>query len=153
MANRKNPYLALFLSLMIPGLGQLYNNETIKGLVVLALCVGLGFLFYVLSGLNRVTAVLILIVVWLSAVVEAYKMAKASGQPVDFYYKIPYVVGMLLLVGPLALPLLWKSPYFSRAAQWVWTIVVVGVALLFVVTPYLLSWFVERAPQLAPRAL
>jgi hypothetical protein len=56
---------------------------------------------------------------------------------------------MLLLVGPLALPLLWQSPHFSRAAQTRWTIVVVGAALLFLVTPYLLLKIAQRVPEFA----
>lgn len=34
---RKNPYLALILSGILPGLGQLYNNQILKGLVLAAL--------------------------------------------------------------------------------------------------------------------
>ena len=48
-----------------------------------------------------------------------------------------YVVAMLLLVGPLALPLLWQSPNFSNGARWIWTMIVVGAALMFIATPYL----------------
>jgi hypothetical protein len=46
---------------------------------------------------------------------------------------------MLLLVGPLALPLVWQSPNFSRTSRWVWTVIVVGAVLLFVATPYLID--------------
>jgi hypothetical protein len=49
---------------------------------------------------------------------------------------------MLLLVGPLALPLLWQSPNFSLTARWLWTAVVIAAALLFVATPYLLKTIV-----------
>jgi hypothetical protein len=55
---------------------------------------------------------------------------------------------MLLLVGPLALPLLWRSSYFSRPAQWGWTGLVTTVALLFFATPYLLHWLIQRVPEL-----
>ena len=48
-------------------------------------------------------------------------------------------VAMLLLVGPLALPLLWKSPNFTNTTRWVWTVIVVGAALMFIATPYLLK--------------
>jgi hypothetical protein len=49
---------------------------------------------------------------------------------------------MLLLVGPLALPLLWESENFSRTARWLWTILVSSVVLLFIATPYLLKGIV-----------
>ncbi|HSF58210.1 MAG TPA: hypothetical protein VLD83_09075 [Candidatus Binatia bacterium] len=83
---------------------------------------------------------------WISAVIDAYKAAKASSQQADFYYRRPYVIAMLLLVGPLALPLLWQSPNFSRAARWIWTLIVVGAALLFVATPYLMHWLIRQGP-------
>ena len=149
MSTRRNPFVALVLSLIVPGLGQIYNKEPAKGIVVMSMCVGLGLLAYALPGLHKVTAALLALAVWISASIEAYKIAQASGQPVDFYYRTAFVVGMLLLVGPLALPLLWKSPYFSSLARWTWTIIVVGVALLFVATPYFLSWIIERTPNLA----
>lgn len=116
----------------------------------MSVCLGLGLLGYALPGLHKVAAALLLLVIWISASIEAYKIAHASGQPVDFYYRTPFVVGMLLVVGPLALPLLWKSPYFSRIARWTWTIIVVGVALLFVATPYVLNWMIERTAEPAP---
>ena len=56
--------------------------------------------------------------IWLSAIVDAYKVAKSAGQAAEFYYAKAYVVAMLLLVGPLALPLLWQSPNFSNTARW-----------------------------------
>ncbi|MEQ9617556.1 MAG: hypothetical protein RIG61_00085 [Deltaproteobacteria bacterium] len=34
---RKNPYVALILSGVLPGLGQLYNNQILKGLILVAL--------------------------------------------------------------------------------------------------------------------
>jgi TM2 domain-containing membrane protein YozV len=150
MLERNNPLVALVLSLIVPGLGQIYNRDFAKGLVVFGLCLGLGLLTYGLSGLNKITAALALVVIWISAITEAYMIAKASGQPIDFYYHAPYVIAMLLLVGPLALPLLWRSPHFSRFARWCWTILVVAAALLFVLTPYFMNCFINHDPQLAP---
>lgn len=146
MPERKIPLLALGLSLIVPGLGQIYNKDSAKGLVVFGLCVGLGLLTYNLSGLNKITAALALIIIWISAITEAYQIANSSGRPVDFYYRAPYVIAMLLLVGPLALPLLWRSPHFSRLARWSWTILVVAAALLFVATPHLMHWLIDQGP-------
>ena len=73
---------------------------------------------------------------------DAYKVAETSGEPSDFYYRRAYVVTMLLLVGPLALPLLWQSPNFARTARWTWTVTVIVAALLFIATPYLLKWLI-----------
>ncbi|MEW6145297.1 MAG: hypothetical protein AB1598_09790 [Thermodesulfobacteriota bacterium] len=43
---RKNPVLALVLSGLLPGLGQLYNNQIPKGLVFFALNIVLSFFSY-----------------------------------------------------------------------------------------------------------
>ncbi|MGH7885600.1 MAG: DUF5683 domain-containing protein [Thermodesulfobacteriota bacterium] len=42
--NRKRPYLALFLSIVFPGLGQLYNGQHQKGFIVAALFMIINFL-------------------------------------------------------------------------------------------------------------
>jgi hypothetical protein len=146
MASPPSPYLALILSLLVPGAGQIYTKEYKKGMVILGSCAGLGLFIYGLSGLNKISIALALLLLWTSAVVDAYKTAKASGRPIQFYYRRSYVVTMLLLVGPLALPLLWRSPHFSRAACWTWTVIVVAAALLFVATPYLMNWLIQQMP-------
>lgn len=139
MTTRSKSFLALILSTLLPGLGQIYNREEKKGWVILACCLALAIATYWLSGFNTLTAALALLLLWVSAVIDAYKVAKSAGQTAEFYYAKPYVVAMLLLVGPLALPLLWQSPNFSTTARWVWTAIVVGAALMFVATPYLLQ--------------
>ena len=149
MPTREKPLIALVLSLVFPGLGQMYNTQVTKGLLIAGTSLALGLGSFWLSGLTSVSAVLALLLLWVSAILDAYKTAKTSGQPLDWFYRIPYVVAMLLLVGPLALPLLWRSPYFSRFARWGWTIVVIGAVLLFLVTPYLLNWLMQQMPDLA----
>jgi len=139
MTPRAKSFLALILSMLLPGLGQIYNQEQKKGWVILGCCAVLGLGTYRLAGFNAITVALALLLLWLSAIIDAYKVAKSAGQTAEFYYGKSYVVAMLLLVGPLALPLLWQSPNFSRSARWLWTVIVVGAALLFVVTPYLLQ--------------
>ena len=147
MPARRSPLLALALSAIVPGLGQIYNEETRKGLVIIGSCLGLAMLIYWQSGLNRITFALALLLVWISAIAEAYKSAQASGQPPDFYYRKAYVVSLLLLIGPFALPLLWRSPHFSRTARWTWTVIVSGAVLLFILTPQLMSWALRQAPR------
>ena len=144
MSVRKSPITALVLSVIVPGLGQIFNEEKKKGLVIFGSCLGLALLTYWFSGFNKFSIALALILLWSSAIVDAFKVANASGQPSEFYYRRPYVVAMLLLVGPLAFPLLWQSPQFSRFARWTWTVIVVTAALMFVVTPYLMSWLIKH---------
>ena len=148
MPTQKNPYLAFLLSLVVPGLGQVYNAERSKGLMIFTSCLLLGGITAWLSGVNRLTIILAVIMVWLSSAIDAYKTAAAFGHALDWYYRPSYVVTMLLLVGPLALPLLWRSTYFSSTARWMWTTVVVSVALLFLATPYLLHLLIQQMPEL-----
>jgi hypothetical protein len=142
MSTRSSPWVALLLSALLPGLGQIYNRELAKGLVIFTCGLSLGLLTGWVSGFNKTTPALALLLLWVSAAVDAYKIAKTAGQGAEFYYTKGFVVAMLLLVGPLALPLLWRSPNFSRTACWLWTVLVVGVALLFLATPYLLKGIV-----------
>lgn len=140
MAPHINPLIALILSAIVPGSGQIYNREVKKGWVILGCCLSLGVLIYWIGSLNKITVALALLLLWLSAMVDAYRIAQTAGQAAEFYYRKAYVVAMLLLVGPLALPLLWQSPNFSRTSRWVWTVLVVGAALLFIATPYLVKF-------------
>lgn len=135
-----SPSVALILSALVPGLGQIYNREITKGLVIFTCGLSLALLAHWISGpLNRIAPVLALLLLWLSAAVDAYKIAKAAGQGAEFYYRKGFVIAMLLLVGPLALPLLWQSPNFSCTARCLWSVLVIGAALLFVATPYLIK--------------
>jgi hypothetical protein len=142
MSARSNPFIALLLSLIVPGLGQVYNREIKKGLVIFGFGLSLGLLSYWISGFNKIAASLALLILWISAAIDSYKVAKTAGQAAAFYHRKSYVIAMLLLVGLLALPLLWQSPNFTSTARWLWTALVVGVALLFIATPYLLKWLV-----------
>jgi hypothetical protein len=142
MTTQSNPIYAMLFSVLLPGLGQVYNQERKKGWVIVGCCAVLAVGTYWLSGFNAVTAALALLLIWLSAIVDAYKVAKSAGQVAEFYYAKPYVVAMLLLVGPLALPLLWQSPNFSNTTRWTWTMIVVGAALMFITTPYLFKWVI-----------
>ena len=54
---------------------------------------------------------------------------------------------MLLVVGPFALPLLWQSRRFSRMAKVAWTIGVVLVAVLCIVTVAALGPMMEQVLQ------
>ena len=135
---------------VLPGSGQVYNKETTKGIVIASSCLMLGLGTWWLSGVTRFSVGLALLVVWISAIVDAYQTAKTFARPLDWYHRVSYVVAMLLLVGPLALPLLWQSPYFSRLARWAWTLVVVGGLLLLFTIPYLVSWLLAQRPGLKP---
>ena len=67
-----------------------------------------------------------------------------NGQPQSsrWYHSIWFVLVMLFFVlGPLALPLLWKSPRFPRWAKWALTV----ASLLFLAWLTLVSIEIVRA--------
>ena len=43
-SKRKSPILALVLSAVLPGLGQIYNSQLVKGILLLALNFGISYL-------------------------------------------------------------------------------------------------------------
>lgn len=72
----KEPLLSAILSLFIPGLGQIYNGQVMKGIIILALYVGLwavsGVLMFVLIGF---CTMLLPVVLWLYAIYDGYVVA------------------------------------------------------------------------------
>jgi TM2 domain-containing membrane protein YozV len=91
--NEKNPQIAVFCSSLIPGLGQVYNGETLKGFV---------FLFGTLLGLF-----LILIpglVVWIYSMYDAHITAgkmnegKLKFRPMQPAYMVLFVVAAVFLM-------------------------------------------------------
>jgi len=72
---------------------------------------------------------LIYLAVMIPAASDAFQTA--SGKPRTFAgNSVFYVIAMLLLVGPFAVPLLWQSARFSRTAKILWTILVILIAFL-----------------------
>ena len=69
-SNKKSPGLALVLSLILPGLGQIYNGQAGKGIGMLILYIIMCVLFFLLIPL------LIAFIIWIWAMVDAYKTAK-----------------------------------------------------------------------------
>jgi TM2 domain-containing membrane protein YozV len=71
-----NPFLAALCSAVFPGLGQIYNRELKKGLLVIVASFGSGLLVLAFVG------ILLFPIVWLYAVWDAYTVA-ASQQLAD----------------------------------------------------------------------
>lgn len=56
---------------------------------------------------------------------------------------------LFVVLGPLALPVLWKSPRFSRAGKSVLTILVaIQTALVIWILWYFVSWFLDEFREL-----
>lgn len=65
----KSPTLALFLSLIIVGLGQIYNGQILKGIVM--------FVVAFITGIT-IIGLVIAIPIWLYGMYDAYNTAKKT---------------------------------------------------------------------------
>lgn len=141
--NTQSPLSAAFLSFVVPGLGQWYNGQRAKG--VSALCMVIGIAIAVALALvgpapfrSHVSAFVLGVVylfVWIPAIIDAYQQASGNQQPLLSGEKAWYVIFMLLMAGPGAIPLLWQSRRFSRIGKVLWTTAVLVIflgGLLFV---------------------
>lgn len=72
-----NPFVAAALSAVLPGLGQIYNRELTKGLVIFAASIIAVFSALVLVGFILYPAI------WLYAIYDAYKVAEKQAEAVD----------------------------------------------------------------------
>ena len=73
---RKNPLLAALLSLIIPGLGQVYAGDLLRGFALLA---GLGISFCLMA---LIIGFLTFPAIWIFAVIDAYKMVKKQNDEI-----------------------------------------------------------------------
>lgn len=126
----KNPFLAFLYSWLAPGLGQLYLGERAKGWTLLCMAAGVWISLAIShTPLSWLLMGLIYLAVMIPAASDAFQTA--SGKPRTFAgNSVFYVIAMLLLVGPFAVPLLWQSARFSRTAKILWTILVILIAFL-----------------------
>jgi TM2 domain-containing membrane protein YozV len=140
----KNPKVAFFYSLIAPGLGQIYLGERAKGWTFL--CMGAGVAVSLIFSHTAVSCFLmggIYLAVMIPAALDAFQTA--SERPRTFSGDtIPYVIVMLLTIGPFAFPLLWQSQKFSHRAKIVWTIIITGIALLSIAAMTFVASFLER---------
>lgn len=125
----KNKWMAFFLSLFIPGTGQLYLGERIKAVTMLCITAGLAVaLATSRSRINFLFLSPICLFVMIPAATDAFQTA--SGEPRTFTSdSIPYVLFMLFAVGPFAVPLLWLSPKFSGTSKIILTALVIVIAI------------------------
>jgi len=140
----KNPHLALSYSIIVPGLGQLYLGDRAKGWTLL--CMDAGVIVSLIVSHTVVTCFLmggIYLAIMIPAALDAFQTA--LGRPRTFTGDtVPYVIVMLLMVGPFAIPLLWQSTKFSRAAKIIGTVVVILIALSAIAAVTFLASFLEQ---------
>jgi TM2 domain-containing membrane protein YozV len=92
LVNEKNPQIAVFCSSLIPGLGQVYNGETLKGFIFLFGTL-LGLFFILIPGL----------VVWIYSMYDAHITAgrmnegTLKSRPMQPAYMVLFVVAAVFL--------------------------------------------------------
>ena len=59
--------------------------------------------------------------------------APPSGKPDRWSYRIPSVLTALILLGPLAYPLLWKSPRYSLAWKIILTVLFTAATIYMII--------------------
>jgi len=57
---------------------------------------------------------------------------ESAGPKTKWYFKTSALVVAFLCVGPLALPLLWFNPRFSRKSKVVWSVVIIVLSYYLV---------------------
>jgi TM2 domain-containing membrane protein YozV len=72
--NEKSPALAVLLSFILPGLGQIYNDEVQKGVWFLIAAVVASLAIIIVIGLLAAP------IVWIWSMVDAYKVADAKNR-------------------------------------------------------------------------
>jgi hypothetical protein len=128
-----NPIVPVLLS-ALPGLGQAFNGDRFRALAFLSMSlplIALGASLVSWAGLDVATAVKsvgpLYVLVLVPAAREAWRAATGNGPGPWVGDNRTYVVVMLGLVGPLALPLLWQSSRFGRGAKVTWTVLIAAV--------------------------
>lgn len=143
----KNPHLAFFYSILVPGLGQIYLADYGKGWTFLCMDAGiLVSLWFNHSWLSYVLMGVVYLTIAIPAGLDAFQ--NASGRPRVFSgNSVAYIILMLLVVGPFAIPLLWQSSKFSKRAKIGWTVFVILIALLMIATLNFLALLQETLMQ------
>lgn len=132
----------MLLSILLPGLGQLYLNEKPKGISILCITVGAPMATAVTTWVmdhsfskffswgTLFILGFIYFLVMIPAATEAFQAASGKARIFNGD-SIPYVLVMLFIfAGPFAVPLLWQSSKFSRSAKVICTILVTVVVLV-----------------------
>jgi len=76
------PWLAVLLSFLWPGIGQIYNTQQVKGIVMICVNLALGVLTYVSCGLGSIIWMPFWIVAWIDALLIGNKVeaGRAVGE-------------------------------------------------------------------------
>ncbi len=151
----------VLLSALLPGLGQWVAGQRAKGAAFG--CTALGILAWlaivifgplsVRSGVSQLMLGITYGLVWIPAVLDAAR-GGSSAQPTSLSTHPWYVMFMVLMVGAMAIPLVWQSR-LSRRAKIAWSVVgivntLLALLMLVVVGPIAEQWLREASGALEP---
>lgn len=152
----KNPWVASLLSVLLPGLGQLYLNEKPKGISILCITLGAPVSMALMtlltdhslakffSGGTLLFLGLIYLFLMIPSATEAFQ--SASGKARTFKGdSVPYILVMLFIfAGPFAIPLLWQSGKFPKGIKIGLTILVILIALIAILFLFIFAPFINQ---------
>ena len=77
----KKALLAAILSLVIPGVGQLYNKQIVKGVLLIIFSLLPTVFWYVMLSMGfslfqTIWTYVLMFVIWIYAIIDAYRTAK-----------------------------------------------------------------------------
>ncbi len=76
--------------------------------------------------------------------------SEPSNRKEKWFFKTWTLVVSILVVGPLALPLLWANPSYSRSSKIFWTVLVIGLTIVLTVFTWkLLHYLIQQLSQMS----
>lgn len=123
---------------ILPGLAQLVQGQRQSGLALLSATLGMFALL--LWDLSTLTLIFVA-VGYLSLVYHAAKDALHETRNTE---SVEYVLGLAVIVGPFALPLLWQNQSISPRAKQIWTGVIVVITVLLIISMKYLDPMMEQ---------
>lgn len=128
ISKRRNPAIAVILSILAPGLGQVYNNQLKKGITFLiSLCV-LGLICFSIATNYWLAAIsfLLLCLIRIFFIIEAYKSAKNESiiindkksyrkNYITYFFVLIVVIFILSLIKPFTRVQVFRIPTPANA--------------------------------------
>lgn len=117
---KRHPLVALILSVLVPGLGQIYNGQFLRGLIFFVISLGLFFLYYVLcksfSGfvISVVSGVIFFVGMLIDAAYQAIRHGEVTLKKYNRWYYYPLFA--LLALG-LCTGISYLTPFTSEALK------------------------------------